>query len=304
MKVNQVLRGRQLACDNRLGYPVWYSWLPWEHVSYVASRVKPDVIVVLPEQPVRMALAARPTGVPLLVQLMDVEFDAHGGPFEALREIACMANSRFTATKYRDAYGVNPTVIFPFIDPRKYQTSTTRETVTFINPHPQKGVHIALEMACQCAEIPFTFVEAWLLAPDRRRDLLHALQSLPNVTFMPVQKDMRTVYGKCKVLLAPSVWQEAYGRVASEAQMSGIPVIASARGGLPEAVGPGGILVDPNAPITEWVAALRKLWNDPQLYLELSAAARAYATRREMSYEFIFDAMEQALVAVCKSGRG
>src|SRR5207253_4380105 len=42
MKVNRLLHGHKVACSRRLGYPVWYSWFPWEHVSYVASRVKPD----------------------------------------------------------------------------------------------------------------------------------------------------------------------------------------------------------------------------------------------------------------------
>ena len=38
-----------------------------------------------------------------------------------------------------------------------------------------------------------------------------------------------------------------FGRIAVEPQFSGIPVVASDRGGLPEAVGPGGVLIDPAA---------------------------------------------------------
>ena len=63
-----------------------------------------------------MALAARRTGRPFLVQLQDVEFKQHGGPFEELGKVACIANSRFTAEKYNAAYGVEPTVISPFVD--------------------------------------------------------------------------------------------------------------------------------------------------------------------------------------------
>ena len=54
--------------------------------------------------------------------------------------------------------------------------------------------------------------------------------------------DMRSVYRDTKVLLVPSQWLETWGRVATEAQFSGIPVLASRSGALPEAVGPGGIL--------------------------------------------------------------
>ena len=52
-----------------------------------------------------------------------------------------------------------------------------------------------------------------------------------------------------KILLAPSKWEEAWGRVASEAHCSGIPVVGSRRGGLPEAIGEGGIVLDYDAPL-------------------------------------------------------
>src|SRR5262249_21620774 len=56
--------------------------------------------------------------------------------------------------------------------------------------------------------------------------------------------DMRTVYCDTRILLVPSQWEdETWGRVVSEAQLSGIPVITSDRGGLPESVGPGGIVL-------------------------------------------------------------
>jgi len=48
---------------------------------------------------------------------------------------------------------------------------------------------------------------------------------------------MRAAYGRSRLLLAPSRWVESWGRVASEAQISGLPVIATKSGGLPEAVG-------------------------------------------------------------------
>ncbi len=128
---------------------------------------------------------------------------------------------------------------------------------------------------------------------------MHKLSALSNVSFLASQKDMRKVYGKCKLLLAPSLWEEAYGRVVTEAQFSGIPVVASNRGGLPEAVGPGGILIDPDGPVEEWVSAIRELWNNNEFYREMSAAATAYAHRPEMSYAFLLDAMEQCFVAAC-----
>jgi glycosyltransferase involved in cell wall biosynthesis len=110
---------------------------------------------------------------------------------------------------------------------------------------------------------------------------------------------MRRVYGKCKILLVPSVWEEAYGRVVTEAQVSGIPAVASERGGLPEAVGRGGILIDPDGPIDHWVTAVRKLWHDDHCYAERSAAAVAHAERTENSLAHKWVLWEQSLLDAC-----
>jgi len=227
--------------------------------------------------------------------LQDVEFRNHGGAFEDLGQIPCVANSNFTATKYRDAFGVLPGVIYPFIDTARYKTDTSRTNITFVNPHPAKGRDIAIEIARQCPEIPFSFVESWPLSPDARSELFARTKAISNITFKPTQTEMRKIYCDCKVLLAPSVWEEAYGRVVIEAQVSGIPVVASAKGGLPEAVGPGGVLLDPDQPISDWIATVRKLWRDDGYYTTLSAAARAHVTRPELSFDYQIDAFEHAM---------
>jgi len=204
---------------------------------------------VMAMAPVRMALAARPTGLPIIMQLHDTEFELHGGDFSELQGIPCVSNSFFTADKYRNAFGVDSTVIYPIILASDYQTVSSREVITFVNPITVKGLDIAVEIARRCPDLPFEFVESWPLKAEQRRELAHKLTGRRNVTLRPPTCEMKEVYGKSKILLAPSIWEEAYGRVATEAQLSGIPVIASARGGLPEAVGPGGLLIDPEGPI-------------------------------------------------------
>lgn len=57
---------------------------------------------------------------------------------------------------------------------------------------------------------------------------------------------MRSAWAVC----VPSIWEEPFGLVAAEAQMNGVPVIASRSGGLAEIVTPesGGLLVPPGDP--------------------------------------------------------
>ena len=296
-RINWKLYGCKVSRDIVCGYPVWRSWLPWEAVGFVANKEKPDVIVVVAGEIVRLALAVKKTGVPLLMKLTDVEFHRHGGDFKELGLVPCVANSHFTANVYRKKFGVNTRVIYPIVRPDKYKTQSTRENVTFINPHPEKGPQIALAIARQCPDIPFAFYKTSILNEQQLAALNNQIAQLPNVTLYKAQDDMKNVYGKCKILLAPSVWEETYGRVATEAQMSGIPTVASTRGGLPEAVGSGGVVIDPDAPIDQWVAAVRKLWDDERYYAEMSAAALANVQRPEVNPERQLEAQIDALKA-------
>jgi len=297
MQINKALHGCNISRDTGLGYPVWRTWFPAQAIKYVSTREKPDLIVLMTGNVVPLAEAARPTGIPMLVQLHDVAFHAQGGNFAELGTIPCVANSQFTAKKYHGAFGTSSVIIYPFIATEKYRTKTTRENVTFVNPHSRKGLEIALKIARLCPDIPFSFVEGWTLSPEQHQKLMDELRSLPNVTFFPSQEDMAKVYGKCRILLVPSIAEETYGRVVTEAQISGIPVVASNRGALPESVGPGGILLDPESPIDNWVEAIRKLWQDDNYYAEFSAAALAHAQRPEMDFSFQIDAHEKALLA-------
>ena len=276
--------GRQNhVVDHGLGYPVYRAWFAWEAVADVARRMGADVVVPGSWLPLRFAQALAGVDTRVVIYLHNVEVEELGGNPRDLKGVSYVANSRFTADRWKDLLGIRSDVVYPLIRRENYQTETTRENVTFINPHPKKGVEIALGVAERCPEIPFVFVEAWGLPPEVRESLLKRLFTLSNVTLRPPTRDMKSVYGRARIVIAPSQWEEAFGRVAVEPQFSGIPVIASARGGLPEAVGPGGMLMDPGADADAWAQAVRRLWNDPALYAEKSRAARDYANRPEMN---------------------
>jgi glycosyltransferase involved in cell wall biosynthesis len=103
-----------------------------------------------------------------------------------------------------------------------------------------------------------------------------------NIVLHPPTDDMRSMYANTRVLLVPSKWEETWGRVATEAHISGIPVLGSEIGGLTQAIGSGGLLVPPEAPIEQWLAALSRLWDDPQSYAEFAQAALEYSKRNEI----------------------
>ena len=117
---------------------------------------------------------------------------------------------------------------------------------------------------------------------EERRALQTRVAAHPNVTLQGRGHDMRRVYAATKCLLVPSQWEEAWGRVATEAQFSGIPVIASDRGGLPEAVGPGGTILAHDAPAAAWATAVREYWQNPESHRAAAQAALDYARRPEI----------------------
>ena len=277
-RVRMKLAGRKAALDTHPGYPVMRAWFPVGEVGHAVARLAPDVGVVQCHGSVPLGRELEAAGVPVVVYLRNVEFDELGGDLRDL-EARYIANSRFTARRYEEAFGIRSTVVPPTIDPALYRTDTTGEYVTFVNCYPEKGFERAVEIAAGCPDIPFLFMEGWKLAPDHLARVRGTLETLPNVTFRHRTSDMRAIYGVTRVLLAPSRWEEAWGRVASEAQCSGIPVLGSARGGLPEAIGPGGAVLPYDAPVAEWVAALRAIWDDPARYDALSKAAREHAAR-------------------------
>ncbi|MCK4912203.1 MAG: glycosyltransferase [Candidatus Omnitrophica bacterium] len=68
-----------------------------------------------------------------------------------------------------------------------------------------------------------------------------------NVEFVGFKQDIEDVLAKARILVAPSVIEESFGRVVVEAFACGVPVVATAVGGFKEIIqdGKNGVLVEP-----------------------------------------------------------
>ena len=89
------------------------------------------------------------------------------------------------------------------------------------------------------------------------------------------EEEVPGVYRRFDALAVPSVprpgWVEQFGRVVVEAQASGVPVVASRSGALPEVVGTNGILVEPGD-AAELARALIRLLDEDELWTRLRLA--------------------------------
>ncbi len=302
------------SADEVMGYRVYRSRDLQESVAEIAASFGATAIVAQGAHSL-LALTARclAAGFPTFPYFRGVWF--HGLirrtslPWFDLAHplVGYLANSHFTAERYEKSLGVRSTVIHSIIRPEAYRAKTDRTKVIFVNPIPIKGVEIALKLAEARPDIPFEFIENWGGSDGLSATEFAALEQrarlLGNVRVRRFVADMREVYGVARILLAPSIGEESWGRVVTEAQVSGIPVLASHRGGLPESVGAGGIVLNPEGDIAPWVAALSRLWDDQAAYDRYVQAALAHAQRPEIQPDHLVDSLLAVLSAAAAKRR-
>ncbi|PWL33440.1 sulfotransferase [Marivita sp. XM-24bin2] len=154
--------------------------------------------------------------------------------------------------------------------------------VTMINPDPAKGglffLNLAAQVKSMAPEIRFRAVESrW--GRSNWEELQVPPEHLDAIDWHPSTSDMSKVYSEAALLVTPSLWFEAAGRVIPEAQLSGVPVLATRSGGIPEQVGEGGFLFDvpegmaenyfatpPTDAVQHWAKFVTVLMRDDGIY--------------------------------------
>ena len=210
------------------------------------------------------------------------------------RTTAIVTIGRTTASYVQKFTGVTPVVIHPpSYGPGPFADHGVRNRgfITLVNPSAVKGLSIFLALAARLHEQEFAVVLGWSTTLADRE----ALTGLPNVAVWEEVKDIDEVFARTRILLVPSLYQEGFGLVATEAMLRGIPVLASDHGGLRDAkLGIDYLLpvrpiaeyearyddryypipVVPEQDVRPWLEALQRLLSDPEHYARLSKASR------------------------------
>ncbi len=97
----------------------------------------------------------------------------------------------------------------------------------------------------------------WLTDLIRDLGLADVVRIVP-----PVERKVLADWMRTADLLTVPSYSESFGLVALEGEACGTPVVAARVGGLPDAVGDGGVLVEGHDP-TVWAATLIELIDDP-----------------------------------------
>jgi len=206
-----------------------------------------------------------------------------------------LANSGAVREHYLRKMQLESHVIGLFVANRSDPTRPAEpQYVTFVNPLPEKGVTLFLKLVERAAAVApamrFLVVESRGVLADAIKRLSIPAGILSQVTVIGKQEHLAEVYRQTAILLVPSYWFEAAGRVLVEANANGIPVLASDGGGIPETLGGAGYLLPvpdrcradywalpTEEEIEPWWDALHRTWADPEHRRAMSEKALAAA---------------------------
>lgn len=260
---------------------------------------RPDMLISWGNLLLEMTLRreASKAGIPVIFWLVnDTYMDRN--VFEHVSAI--FTDSQATARLYRERLGLACQPLGTFIDRASVvNPARSPDFITFITPSLSKGVNLFAPLArlaaLQSPEIKFLVVEGRGNWENSLQALGFGGDAFPNITIVDAAADMRPVYGRTRALLLPSMTEESGARVIAEAQMNGVPVLASNTGGSAEMVGQGGVLFDLPAGVREnlrlpagetvirpWLDAIRRLWHDQGYYAQLCTRAETAAAQHDL----------------------
>ena len=153
---------------------------------------------------------------------------------------------------------------------------------------PEKGVHVLLEamriLAREGVRLQAKIIGSVNFGTDTLSPYAEALhRDCPhNTEFLPymVGERLAEQFRNASIFCCPSTWEEPFGMVNVEAMASGLPVVASAVGGIPEIFTQGGGLLVPKNSAPELAAALRSLAENELERARLGAQAYAIFQQR------------------------
>lgn len=267
-------------------------------------RLRPDVVIGYGSvNLVPLRALARSLGARCVFYLANDSYDeSRRACFEQIDSV--VTPSQALAVLYRERLGLQATVLGNYIPefegvakPSKREVEGRRSAgfVTMVNPSLVKGglhfLQIAAVMKKLEPDLTFLALESRGTRAQMEAFVTNAA-NLDNIWWLPRQADMHRVYRRSALLLVPSMWFEAAGRIVPEAQLHGVPVLAHRVGALEEQVGGGGEMIDiperlkgsmtelPRLDeVTPWVSAIRTLLHSPDRYAEMSRRAFAAAQR-------------------------
>ncbi len=201
-----------------------------------------------------------------------------------------IVNSNYMKTEVKKQLNRSSVVLYP--SPHEECIAKNKQEfsnyITFFNPVNVKGAAIIEWLIKNNPQRYFMIILGW----DKVNEMTIDLKKYKRVLVVPSQENVAEIYSYSRLVLIPSQWEEAFGRVHIEAAMNKIPAIISARGGLKEHFCGNGILVKDYSNPQAWQDALDYL-DDPSNYQK--AVTKTDEIRKQFSIKKEASKLLQAL---------
>jgi len=167
-----------------------------------------------------------------------------------------IANSNWTQHFLKKHHNLKSEVVYPFINFDDYNITEprTQKYIAMNQLSYAKGGDIFLKIAQTLKQSKFKIVgnNGWMPSYD-----------LPKNVELVGFQDPADIYKDVDIWLNPARWEEPFGRTPIEAQLAGVPVIASnystIRFDKPIIDGETGIVIKQLKNIREWVSAIKRI---------------------------------------------
>ena len=179
--------------------------------------------------------------------------------------------------------GVNTDVFYPRPSPGR---DATLRVIYLGRTMPQKGADILVKAALKLnrPDISYRVVGSYGFDPnaqlsDYDRELRRLARPLgARIEFEPtaLRPQVPDILRAADLMVVPSRWDEPFGLTVLEGMATGIPVIGSAVGGIPQAMGSAGIQIPPDDPAA-LADAVAHLADNETHRMRLGADCRRYA---------------------------
>ncbi len=229
----------------------------------------PQALMGNARDPVALATLAVTTGLPRIIFLTEDEYIRKDHPDSSVfvRDLSAVEHvvvaSEYLAVSLKREYGIPSTVLANAVDLERYKLKKDAlgDYITLLHPYPHKGVEFFLELAREMPER--TFLVAAGVGPNYKK-IKPVLLSIPNIKLAAFTSSPQDLYRASRVVLVPSIWQEAFSRVILEAMCTGTPVITSGTGGMKQTGGAAAIHIPVYSKtgefnVKEWRSAIEAL---------------------------------------------
>jgi glycosyltransferase involved in cell wall biosynthesis len=202
------------------------------------------------------------------------------------------AVSRHTAASWQHAAGEIP-VVLNGIDTCRWPVGQGGpQLVWFGRITPEKGTHLAIA-AARRAGMPLVLAGpmsdrtyfADEVAPQLRDDVRYAGHLS--------QAELANLVGQAAAALVTPMWDEPYGLVVAEAMACGTPVVAFARGGIPELIAPHAGRLVPPGDVAAMAAAIPEAISLSRNRVHKHASQRCSSTATLTGYLSLYRQMLQ-----------